>query len=300
MIRLGLVGVNWGSKYISTIAGMNDIQLTAVCRQSKNKLDLPEGCELFRDWEEFADQASGLCDGVIIVTPPHLHVPMALDLFKQRVPVLIEKPVCLFKGDLKILNRESKKHATPYLVGYTHLYSEAYQALKSLVKPPVSAIQSWGMNAGPYRVGYSSLFDYGPHDLSMCLDLMQYTPDVNNVRAVRTEEGEIYDLTLRFRHSPIGKDGGVVAIVRVGNGSRKKQRRFQVFCESGTLEYDDIKSDKLTLNGERIEIPTTSPLENVVRAFTRTIKGQAGPPTEPWLSATITTVLEDAYDSILG
>jgi predicted dehydrogenase len=293
------VGVGWGSKYASTIAGMNGVRLSAICRHGKDRPDwTPDECLFYTNWGDFLSEAQENCDGIIIATPPHLHVSMAIDAIRKGIPVLIEKPVCEFRTDYDDLIRASVRRKVPFLVGYTHVFSHAFQKLKTLVIPPVVAIQSWGLNTGPFRT-YSSLFDYGPHDLSMCLDLMRCMPTIGKVRRTSMIEGEIFDLALRFSSNPMSGPEGTLALIRVGNGSRNKRRRFQVFSKSGLLEYDDTKSDKLTLDGKVIDIPKIAPLQCVIESFMDMINGGFNPAWEPHLSASVTSLLEEAYETIL-
>lgn len=63
--------------------------------------------------------AAGGLDGVVVCSPPHVHVAQSEACLELGLPVLLEKPVCPdFAGALR-LARSAERSAAPLLLGYT-------------------------------------------------------------------------------------------------------------------------------------------------------------------------------------
>jgi predicted dehydrogenase len=275
MTNLGLIGVGkWGSRYLDTIALMTDVRVTALCRKSiQPPVNTPNDCAFFTDWETMLDivKSTNMCDGIIIATPPDTHMAIATEAVKMGLGVMIEKPAAL--STKEIIELDKIKTKVPILVNHTHLFAPAYEKLKRVINSPITSLQTCGWNCGPVR-SYSSLYDYSPHDLAMCIDLMGSAPSLVSVDRNITEYGEIYNLILRFGKAP--------AVIRIGNGGREKRRLFQVFCERDVYEYDDTKprSKKLTKSmnsyskSEDIYIDEAPSLYSAIRAFVSSLNGR--------------------------
>jgi len=67
---------------------------------------------------EDALDAGGL-DGVVICSPPHVHVSQATDCLYAGLPVLLEKPVCPDLEGALHLKEAQKRAGVPLLLGYT-------------------------------------------------------------------------------------------------------------------------------------------------------------------------------------
>ena len=135
------------------------------------------------------------------------------------------------------------------MVDHIHVFSPAFQLLKRLSPSlgRITGIVSAGGRHGPFRSDTPALWDWGPHDVSMILDVTGSEPlRVSGRRTSRTavEVGgfaENFEIDLEFRE-------GVRARITVGN-ALAPVRRFEVIHEQGTLIYDDLGKRKLTFRG---------------------------------------------------
>ena len=254
----------WGRNHVRTLSCFKNIKVETATRQN---------------WKELISRKPS---GVIICTGPEQHVEIALEAVRHAVPVLIEKPVSLNLVAARQLNDAvTKANFSPVLVNNIHLFSPAYEKLVELVRlsGPVTRIFSMGSNWGPFR-DYSSLYDYGPHDISMCLYLLNETPriyatSVRNIKlphpfwhgakVITDERPQLFGFGLGFKDCK--------ARVQVGNGSIKKFRYFEVRTQDDTIIYDDTAAEKLTLNGRAVMIVNTNPLESVLDRFIMSING---------------------------
>jgi len=156
------------------------------------------------------------------------------------------------------------------LVDFVHLLSPAYLELKKRVQAAggageVTSVVSAGCGSGPFRT-WSSLRDYGAHDVSLCLDLLGATSALRDVEAKRVpselDRGELFEVVCNVERARVS--------MRLGSGARTKARRFEVTLRSGRrLVYDDTVAhpSKLTDGGEPVEVAGTLPLDAVLNVF---------------------------------
>lgn len=278
VVRLGLIGAGrWGCRYIHTLNGMEGVELARLASGNPESRNLvPAGCAITTDWREVAEDAA--LDGVILATPPALHAEMAEAAMTAGLPVLIEKPLTLSLADAQRLVRSSRETGCLAMVGHTHLFSAAFRALKrqATALGALRELRSAGGNWGPYRSDAPMLWDWAPHDLSMCLDLVGASPVAVDARQTETAAlpggvGEAVEISLEFPE-------GVRAGIRVSNIDRQKTRRFEASFEKGGLVYDDLSAEKLCFyprNGaDRIPVPfePSMPLSNQLAEFCAAIR----------------------------
>jgi predicted dehydrogenase len=119
--------------------------------------------------------------------------------------VLVEKPMTLSVADAKLMAECAQRAGVLVMVGHTHLYSAAFRELKSrgAALGTLFETRSVGGNRGPYRLDTPVLWDWGPHDVAMCLELIDEAPHAVQARRVAAERlpeglGEAIELALEF------------------------------------------------------------------------------------------------------
>jgi len=257
-IRLGLIGAGpWGR----ALAGP-DYEITG-------------------DWRKML--VAGDLDGVIIATPPALHAEMTLAAIDREVAVLVEKPMTLNLAEAETVLERAQSRGAIVCVDHIHLYSAAWEALKREAAGlgPLRAIITETGAKGPDHSPTPVLWNWGSHDVAMCIDLLGRLPEKATARrleACETEEGngETLSISLDF--------GGVTASITIGNILAEKKRLFIAAFEKGELVYDDMKDVKLRLRdapwqadpvsndgGHFVPLADDRPLDRVVLAFTSAI-----------------------------
>lgn len=245
-LRLGLIGAGrWGRNYIKTIAALDDVRLVRLASRNPESARLVESdCIISNDWRELID--SGDLDGVIIATPPALHAEMTRSAVRAGLPVLVEKPLTLDLDEAISLRDFVAAAGGLVMVGHTHLFHPAFRALKKLAGNygEILEIHSVAGNCGPFRSDTPVLWDWGAHDVAMCLDLIDSIPVATKAvfienRITPEGTGQIVELQLEF-HKKIS------AVIRVGN-ILPRQRRFAVHFESAVMVYDDLAEHKLVI-----------------------------------------------------
>lgn len=270
MIRLGLIGAGrWGRNYIRTIAALDGVRLTRLASRNPASRELvgPE-CTISADWRHVVE--SGDLEGIIIATPPSLHAEMTIAAVAAGIPVLVEKPLTLGLAEAVTLREQVRTRKGRVMVDHTHLFHPAFEELKRQVAAlgMIREIEAEAGNQGPYREDVPVLWDWGPHDVAMCLDLLGEPPrEARGMREERANRGTAVTETIRLE---LEFSSGARARIRISN-MMEKTRRFSVRCEAGVLVYDDIARNKLMLHRDGrdgpINVSAEPPLSRVVEAF---------------------------------
>lgn len=282
-VRLGLVGAGrWGRNYISTINRLSGVELSALVSSSPEAVALAgPDCRCFSGWREMLDWSS--LDGIVLAVPPIVQTAVALEALDRGLGVLLEKPVALCPDEASSLLEKARAAGVPVLVDHIHLYSPAYQALKAHLRELglIRSIRGRAGNWGPFRHETPVLWDWGPHDVAMCLDLVGVDPVAVNTRLLDSWEDAPGPHAQRISMI-MDFPGGVRAECVVSNIDEAKTRKLEVEAGDFRLVLDDLALDKLTAipleGGDAISMPhgEGAPLDTVVQAFARALsRGRA-------------------------
>lgn len=296
--RLGLIGAGrWGTAYIRTLSAMQDIRLVRVAssRTAATAALVPPECGVTADWREVA--LAGDLDGVIIATPPRLHFEMAEAAIGAGMAVLVEKPLTLTLADAERLREMAVAGGRCVFVGHVHLYSPAFEELRSRVRLPIAGIRGVAGGWGPFREDITVLWDWGPHDVAMSIELMgrplnaaaTVTPQAAGPAG--TAAGEVVQMTLDFA-------GSVQAVITLSNVATQRRRVFTVsFGDAEAVEYEDHEGHRLRVRGggvvQEITVDRTRPLDRMLRAFVTAIAAPVQSLREIDLGVEVVRVLEE-------
>ncbi|HEY2953466.1 MAG TPA: Gfo/Idh/MocA family oxidoreductase [Verrucomicrobiae bacterium] len=285
-LRLGLIGAGrWGKRYIQTLNSVSEARLTCLStRHQENAALSLHPLEVVPDWRALCQP--GKVDGVIIATPPATHAEILRACLKARLPAMVEKPLCLSLPEALQLQAQASR--VPVLVDHTQLFQPAYEEIYARSRPPGSIrfIRSEGESFGPFRSDTSALWDWAPHDVSLCLDLMGALPQ--SVACFGGLAGPAGPGVLSLR---LAFAAGVEAWANIGPHSTQKRRRLSVFGPNHVLVFDDLAPDKLSQRrldwdarysgpeqleqaGQAIPIANDLPLTRAVREFVLGLQGK--------------------------
>lgn len=289
--RVGLIGAGrWGQVYIRTLAALDDrCQLTHVAsRRRETRERLGPSVAVVADWREVVHAD---CDALIIATPPATHAEMLEACLEAGKPCIVEKPLCLDVATAERLHARVEEAGIPVLVDHTQLFSSHYRALKRAVASsgePIQAILAEGMAFGPFREDTPALWDWGPHDVSLCLDLVGQMPEeVRSLSGPHAPHGdpELVSIRLMF-------PGRACAWIQVGCLSPEKRRQLTIFTDRAVYVWQDQAEPRVSWtefpwshrytekapapDQAWISIPVTdpvTPLTSMLRYFTDGLAG---------------------------
>ena len=278
MLKLGLIGAGrWGRNYIKTIESLENIKLSAIATSKTDVTDLvKDDCFITHSWEELISDK--YLDAVIVATPPYAHGEIIKEAVKLNLPVMVEKPLTLDYKEAIELNKLVKETDVPILVDHTYLFHPAYSALKKCINnvSDIKIISSTGGNWGPFREGVSVLWDWGPHDISMILNLLNEIPSMVSARvieedlSVEKQDRKLIELELNF-HS------GVKASTIIGNIMRQKSRSLIIRTGAKEIIFDDLIKNKLQIKCKGktkvINVENNMPLTAAISYFCQGVTG---------------------------
>mgnify|MGYP001806384393 CR=1 FL=1 len=263
-LRLGLIGAGpWGKICLRAITALEPAMRVSVVASRNPATTALVACPVFSEWRDLL--SSGLCDAVVVTTPPDSHAEIAVAALDRGLPVFVEKPLALRPDQARAVRDAALRTGVPVVVDHIHLFSPAFRRLRERVAETGEVVGILGRAGKPGGRGENVpvLWDWGVHDVAMCLALMGRIPDQATARLVARPtfadgRGEVVELDLGF--------GPVRASLRLGSLERR-QRLFQVTCRQGVLTYDDGADAKLTLDGRPMAIGAELPLDVALEEF---------------------------------
>ncbi len=238
MINLALVGVGkWGKNFLTTVDKVSDCRIKYVCAKTQNTLqNLSDSFSKTILYEELFEKKD--LHGVIIASPAVTHFRMAYDFISHGIPVLVEKPFTTNLIEAIKLENHATKLQVPLMVGHEFVYNPAFQVFKRILSEigSVKYIYTEAGNYGPFRPDISCLWDWGPHDVAMLIDLFQLLPQT--VQAWITGE-DIVIARLVFNKT-------VDAFININRLMHTKIRTFNALSRKISIRYDEFAKQKLT------------------------------------------------------
>lgn len=133
-VGLAVIGAGaMGQNHIRFIQEEIGSELVAIADayEGAQKIAEKAGVPFYQDFTKMMEEVKP--DGIIIVTPNHLHLPIAREAIKRGIPVLVEKPISDDLEDAKKFAKESKAANVPVLIGQHRRYNPFVNAAKKII-----------------------------------------------------------------------------------------------------------------------------------------------------------------------
>lgn len=260
MITFALIGLGkWGKNYLSTVQNIPNCQIKYVKT---------------RDYQDLLIKDD--IDGVIIATPSSTHFEIACQFLEKGFNMIVEKPLTTSIKQAEKLLTVWQEEKSVVLVGFTYLYHPAFQHLKNNLSKlgEVQSISFEGLNS-PIRHDVSVLWDWGPHAVSLFLDLVKSPVAKISARGQRDQAS----LELEFKN-------GVKAKAKMKWVHQEKVRKLVVVGSNKTVEVNFSQ--------------TTSelPLLREIKEFINAIKNNTPITSDLKFAVEVTKVLSEAERSL--
>ncbi len=139
-IKLGIIGYgNMGSGHARIIydGWTPEIEIAAICDVKPARLEaakelLGDSVAYFTDAIEMLD--SGLIDSCLVAVPHYDHPKYAVECFKRRIHVMVEKPAGVYTKQVKEMIEESKKTDTTFAMMFNQRTNCIYRKMRELVQ----------------------------------------------------------------------------------------------------------------------------------------------------------------------
>ena len=181
MIKIGLIGYGyWGPNLARNFHFNNDLELTAICDFSSDRLKA--ACKLYPqvDCYDNVDDffANTDIDAVAIATPVATHFELAKRAIDSGRHLWLEKPMTETVEQGEQLIKLAKKKKKVLLVDHTFVYTGAVRKIKDLIREGelghVIYYDSTRINLGLFQQDVNVIWDLAPHDISIMDYLMPF------------------------------------------------------------------------------------------------------------------------------
>jgi predicted dehydrogenase len=183
-IPVGLIGLGrHGSRYLRhLVEEETGGKLVAISRQQVDKghqQAVHHGIQFFPDYHDLV--ADPAIQAVLVVTPPALNAPIALEAIKHRKAVLLEKPLALNSTEGKHIVEAANQAGVPLMTGHTLRYEPVIRKIhevSSTLRPWQSLEGTMHLEARPkvdivQGTGHGVLLEFGIHLLDWARVLLQ-------------------------------------------------------------------------------------------------------------------------------
>lgn len=262
-IKLGILGIgNMGSGHAKSIALNNtnpEIELVAVAdikpeRRQWAKDNLPETVRIFETAEEMLD--SGIIDSCLVAVPHYDHPKYAMECFKRRIHVLVEKPAGVYTKQVKEMIEAAKQTDTTFAMMFNQRTNCIYRKMRELVqsgeygeiKRTNWIITNWYRpqvyyDSGDWRATWSGegggvLLNQCPHQL----DLWQWICGMPSKIQAHLHFGKWHDIEVEddvtaYVEYPNGATGTFITTT----GDNPGTNRFEITLDRAKIVAEDDK-----------------------------------------------------------
>lgn len=272
---------HWGRTISAAISVTPGISLAAIVSSQREALrSINPEIPVVSDWRE----ATKIRDvaGFILAIPPKHQTDIAIEMIESRIPVMLEKPMAKSAEDAARIQTAAISHEFCGLVNHLHIFAPAFKDLLGKVSRTLgpSTIYANAGAPGPYRLGWSPLWDWAGHDFAMVLSVIKSDPieiraikKTEIVRAKQQYQNYLIDLT--FHDSSR-------ANLHLGNAFDRKLRDFTVAYGGSEICYRESEANRISLHIDGVKQPgqrntvQDRPLNAALVAFSERIRNGGG------------------------
>lgn len=322
-LRVAVIGTgSWGRNHVRTLAALPDVELAALC-----DIDPARRAAMARQYPGAfvtgsVEEALARAEAVIVATPAATHAALARAAIERGLPTLVEKPFALAVRDAERVAEQAAARGVPMLVGHLLLFHPAVERLRAMVRDGTLGelyyLYSQRVNLGQVRPDENALWSFGPHDVSVMLDLLCAVPvrlTAHGKSYLQPGIEDVVFVTMEFA-------SGVLAHVQMSWLDPHKERRLTVVGSQQMVVFDDMQArEKLKVYDKGVErppeyasygesltiregdiaiprVPNVEPLSAELRHFVRVARGTEPPRAAPASGVAVVRVLEAASSSL--
>ncbi len=273
MFKVGVIGVGkLGSIHLRIYKEINEIEKIYLVDTDQEKLTPYSDLASFDDYSRL----KGKVDLVSIATPTSTHFEIAKFFLKNKIPVLVEKPLTQNMREAQKLIALSKKYRVFLSVGHVERYNNAYISARKIVKDPLF-IECHRLSPYPKRsLDISVALDLMIHDLDIMLDLVK-----DKVKRVEAKGVKVLSPSADIANARVTFGKGCVANITASRISEKRERKIRIFMHNCyiSLDYAAQEVEIYQKRGELIEkkslqINKEEPLKKEIIDFVRAVKNK--------------------------
>lgn len=251
LFKFSIIGYgSMGHVHHKAIDEFEDIVLDSVLEVDSSKIKkIDKNIKVFSDFNTYLDYLDNeKIDGVIISSPNIFHYEQAKELIKQKIPLLVEKPLVQDQKDLETLINLSIKNKSILRCGLIEIYNPIVTELKQI---KISDLKTVTFTRHSPRVSSDRnlgdvLLDLLLHDISLLYYL--FNPEKIEIvgKNFLKHQGAIETSELLLL-----MNGKVSVFLTTSRESQLKKRKIEIICKNSVYSVDLIqKIIYITENGK--------------------------------------------------
>lgn len=246
-VRAALVGYGyWGRNLARNIAAAATLDLVAIADADPGSREAAaaafRGIDVYADYQDVLERAD--IEAVVIATPAVRHAQVALSALDADRHVFVEKPLATSTEDCELLVKHADRRRRTLMVGHTFLYATPVRRLREYIDNgelgAVKYLYSQRLSLGKIRRDCNALWNFGPHDISIMLYLLDDRPVEVSARSYSFIGEGIDDVC--FASMTFGS--GIVGNFQCSWIDPRKVRLVTVVGDRKMAVYDDVSADQ--------------------------------------------------------
>jgi predicted dehydrogenase len=247
-----------GHRHARCLRELGVIRLFACDPNAEQLLSLMQQNPDVESCESFSEGLRQKPDAVFILTPPKLHVPMAIEAVKAGCDVFLEKPISDSLSGIDVLQDLARVHEKRVMVGLCFRFHEGIKKAKDLVDRGaigrlVSIRALMGEHLPDVRPDFKSLFTAqysGAFDLMHDLDLALWFAG-RPVRSVKGLFGTYSDIGIKapdLVEILIDFEERCMANIHLDFFQRPRRRMLELMGTAGVAAVEFASWDRCTVS----------------------------------------------------
>ncbi len=244
-IRTAVIGAGkMGVIHAKVYHQMPQCDFVAVVDIDQNKahrLAQQYNCLAFDDCADVLDKV----DAVTVATPTVTHLKLAKIFIKNKIAVLIEKPLAVNVKEGKKIVALAKKNNGVVAVGHSERCNPVAQAIKRLNIEP-KFIEANRVSPYPFRsTDVGVVLDVMIHDIDIILSLA-----ASKIKKVDAVGVSVIDEKEDICNARIVFENGCIANITASRLALKTERRVRVFSPQAYLSVDYLKKSGIIIKAD--------------------------------------------------
>jgi len=307
MSRLNVVVIGAGAmgrSHVRVYSELKDAELVAVCDANKKTAkDVADNYNVnhYADYKEMIKKEK--IDAVSICVPTKFHKDVAVEVIRNKINVLVEKPIAVTLEEAKEIINEADKNNVRLMVGHIERFNPVVIELKKRIA---------GNELGKiYKVNCSRLSPFPQRvvDVGVIIDLAIHEIDIlryiinskitrvyaETARRIHSSHEDLLTGTLRFENDILG-------VINTNWLTPKKVREITVTGEKGMFVANYITQELYFYENEftRKNLDYNSNLMNVAEGNIKKIKIDKKEPLMVELGAFIDCIKKNTEPMVTG
>ena len=205
-----------------------------------------------------------------IATSPDKQIKISQFFLKNNISLILEKPISTNIHSINKLIKINKIYKKLIIVNYIYLHHPLILHLQNKLlrsKEKIINIETIGGDNKPERKYISTLFDWGPHDLSILLFFIK-NPTINNINFEKRFRRINYEINFQSKEK-------FISSICFGNNFKSKTRKIKIFNNKNFYELNLISNNIFDQNNKKLKVKIVdSPLQNVLNYFYNNFKNK--------------------------